>query len=202
MQKKLKKEVMNSNYCISMNRVFLLGAILFLCTAFGYREPNYCKIVDRVTKGFLKEHVKPRHIMLSGYGGAMMNDIQEIFLSFLSYEALNVEEARVLYVEMMEEYLRRINCNEKIRPYLHNFPFGIDNIKLTIGFEDRERQIAQDGHVALMFIGKNHELHFRGYDPETEEFYSLHRESYEEALKLVRESANPDSAHRKLAITN
>jgi hypothetical protein len=37
-----------------------------------------------------------------------------------------------------------------------------------------------------MFIGRNHELLFRGYNPETEEFYSLHRESYEEALRVIK----------------
>jgi hypothetical protein len=186
MQEKLKGKVMGVKHYILMSKILFLSCILFLCTAFAYREPGYCKMVDRITKSYLKECAKPRHLMLSGYGGAMMNDIQEVFFSFLSLDALNVDEARILYVEMMEEFLQRINCHEKIRPHLHNFPFGIDNIKLDIGFEDSERKITQDGHVALMYIGKNHDLLYRGCDPETEEFYTLHEESYEEAFRLVK----------------
>jgi hypothetical protein len=96
---------------------FFVGFIFFLCAAFAYREPNYCKMVNQITKKFLKESAQPRRLILSGYGGAMMNDIQEISLSFLSFDALNVDEARILYVEMMEEYLQRINCHERIRPH-------------------------------------------------------------------------------------
>jgi hypothetical protein len=61
-----------------------------------------------------------------------------------------------------------------------------------IAFENREKKITRDGHVALMYIGKNRELLYRGYNPEAEEFYSLHREPYEEALRLVKEHSNCD----------
>ncbi len=158
---------------------------MFLLTAFGYREPHYCKITDRIVDNYVKEYAKPRRLSLTGYGGAMMDDIQIIDFSFLSFEALNVEEARILYVEMMEEFLQRINAHEKIRPHLHNFPFEVANIKLSIAFEDSERKITSDGHMALMYIGRNQDLVYRGHDVETDEFYSLHREPYAEARKIV-----------------
>lgn len=180
------------NRYILMNKIIFVVFLFFLCTAFRYREPSYCKIVDRITKCYLKEYARPRCLILSGYGGAMMNDIQSVTLRFLSYDSLNVEEARILYVEMMEEFLQRINCHEKIRPHLHDFPFGVDNIELTIGFEDNERKITPDGHVAMIFIGRNHTIYYDAYDP-IKKFYSLHREPYEEALKLVRESSNFNS---------
>jgi hypothetical protein len=167
-------------------RIFFLSCILFLCTSFAYREPGYCKMVDRITKTYLKECAKPRRLMLSGYGGAMMNDIQSVTLRFLSLDALNVDEARILYVEMMEEFLQRINCHEKIRPHLHNFPFEERNIKLSISFKEPDISIRRDGHVALMGIARDHLLYFAAYDPITEEFYTLHEEPYEEAFRLVR----------------
>ncbi|MCC5832736.1 MAG: hypothetical protein JJU12_06820, partial [Chlamydiales bacterium] len=116
----------------------------------------------------------------------MMNDIQEISCSFLSYDSLGVDEARILYVEMMEEYLERINSHKEIRTYLHNYPFNNENIKLDISFINSNGLTKMDGHVALMYIGKNNDLLYRGCDPETEEFYPLHREPYEEALRLVK----------------
>ncbi len=173
---------------ISMIRIHYLLFFTFLfTTGFAYRESNYCKMVDRITKSYLKEFAKPHQLTLSSYGGAMANDIQEIFLGFLSFDAINVDEARILYVEMMEEYLKRVNNHEKVRPYLHEFPFGIDNIKLDIGFENNERKITRDGHVAMIFIGRNHTIYYDAYDP-IKKFYSLHREPYEEALKLVKEA--------------
>lgn len=168
-----------------MNRNLFLSFLLFLFTSFGYREPNYCKIVDRITKNYLVEVAEPRGLILNGYGGSMMDDIQSITLSFLSTYALNVDEARILYVEMMEELLRRINCYEKIHPYLHNFPFEEANIKLTISFVNSEGHTVRDGHVALMSIAKDHKLYFAAYNPDIEDFYDLYEELYGEARRKV-----------------
>lgn len=158
--------------------------IFFLFNSFAHREANYCKMSDRIVNSYYKEFAKPRNLILTGSGGRMMKDIKEVELRFLSFDALNVDEARILYVEMMEEFLYLINCHEKIRPHLHTFPFNVSNIKLTIGFEDPKRKITGDGHVALIFIGRNRTLFYEAYDPITK-FYTLHKEPYEEALKIV-----------------
>ena len=170
---------------ISVSKGLCLFFCLFLLTSFAMRESNYCKMSDRIVRSYIKEFAMPRRLMLTCHGGAMMDDIQEISLSFLSFDALNVDQARVLYVEMMEELLNRINCHEKIRSFLHNYPFDISNIELMIGFEDANRKITRDGHVALMYIGRNQDLLYRAYNPDTEEFYSLHREHYPEARRKV-----------------
>ena len=175
------------------SRALFIICIFFLCTACTYREPGYCKIIDRITINYLGECTQPRRLVLSGYGGAMANDIQSVSLDFVSFDALSMDEARALYVNIAEEFLQRINCHEEIRPHLHDFPFEIDNIELTIGFENAERKIIEDGHVALMFIGRNQDLFYRGYNPETEEFYSLHREPYREAVRLVKECSASNS---------
>ncbi len=168
-----------------MNKVYHLLMALFLMTSFRYREPHYCKISDQIVGSYVKDFAQPRQLMLSGTGGAMVNDIQEIYLSFLSFDRLNVDEAKALYVEMMEELLHRINCHEKIRPHLHNFPFRDNNIKLMVSFVNDEGCAIRDGHVALMSIAKDHIIYFAAYDPDTENFYTLHREPYEEALRIV-----------------
>lgn len=90
-----------------------------------------------------------------------------------------ITEKRLLY-----QLLKRYNCHEKIRPYLHNFPFEIDNIKLTIGFDDADG-ILGDGHIAQIGKVKNNRLYYSAYNAEAEKFYSLHRESYEEARRIV-----------------
>ncbi len=172
------------NYILTIRNLFLISGLILL-SSFGIREANYCKTARQIVSKYVKEFAIPRRLMLSGRGGAMMDDIQEIFLDFLSFDKLNVEEARVLYVEMMEEFLCRINAHEKIRPYLHNYPFEESNVKLRIGFDDSERKILADGHVAQMSIAKNHILYFAAFDPDKDDFYSLHREPYEEARKIV-----------------
>ncbi|MCH9625437.1 MAG: hypothetical protein S4CHLAM123_06110 [Chlamydiales bacterium] len=171
---------------IGMSKVLFLTFLLLSVTSCTIREANYCKMSDCIVSNYVKEFARPRELMLSSSGGAMMDDIQEVFLSFLSFRALNIDEARVLYVEMMEEFLYRINHHEEIRPYLHNFPFEEKNFELSIGFEDSDRRITRDGHVAMVFIGNNHTVYYDAYDSD-EGFYTLCKESYEEARRIVQE---------------
>ena len=145
--------------------------IFLLLTAF--REPSYCKISSHIVNSYVKEFAKPRGLTLTGYGGAMMNDIQGITLRFVSFDALNIDQARILYVDIMEEFLNSINCHEKIRPHLHNFPFEESNIKLSISFKEPDTTIRGDRHVALMGIARDHILYFSAYDPITEKFYNI-----------------------------
>ncbi len=166
-----------------MNKLFMLLLLLAPLSVFG---ANYVKMSERIVKRYNKEVAKPKKLYLSGSGGAMMNDIQRVILNFQSCELLNINEARTLYVEMMEDFLSRMNENEKIRPYLHDYPFGVDNFDLMIGFEDSKHKITGDGHVALLFIGRNQELLFEAYDQQAGKFYTLHREPYVESLRIVR----------------
>jgi len=177
---------MNLEKCILMNKNLLLFPIFCLLVSFGVRQPNYCKISRYIAGTYALEFAQPRGLFLTAYGGAMMNDIQEIELRFTSLDALDVDQARKLYVEMMEEFLIRINKHEKIRPHLHNYPFEVKNIKLTISFDDSNRHIRGDGHVAHMFIGRNYTLYYAAYDTEKEDFYDLHKEDYRDALKIVQ----------------
>ncbi len=74
-----------------------------------------------------------------------MDDIQSVTLRFFSSDALHVDEALVLYIEMIKSFLHRINCYEKLRAHLHNFPFAVDNIKLTISFLDFQGHTTREG---------------------------------------------------------
>lgn len=171
--------------CILTNKCLCLFWCLIL-TSFMYTTDDYCKISDHIVRNYIKEFAIPRRLILTSQGGAMMDDIQEISLSFVSFDALNIDQARILYVDMMEELLHRINCHENIRFYLHNYPFLESNIKLMIGFEDSQKKITSDGHVALMSIAKNHSIYFAAYNSVKQEFYTIHEEPYDEALKIVK----------------
>ncbi|MCH9627352.1 MAG: hypothetical protein S4CHLAM2_09900 [Chlamydiales bacterium] len=165
-----------------MNKLFTF----LLLAPFSVFAANYVKMSDRIVKRYNKEVAKPKRLCLSGSGGAMMDDIKKVILNYQSFDSLNIDEGRVLFVDMMEEFLVRMNQNEKIRPYLHNYPFGVENFKLRIGFDDSKRNIIGDGHVALMFVNKNQDLLFEAYDQETGKFYTLHREPYAESLRIVQ----------------
>ncbi len=56
---------------------------------------------------------------------------------------------------------------QKIRPFLHNFTFVDESIKLNISFINSEGRTLRDGHVVMIFIGRNHAIYYEAYDPIT-----------------------------------
>lgn len=175
---------MASQRNIYMNKKNIIPFFVFaLCCAFS--EPKYCKLSDRIFVPYNKELKAQKRLYLVGSGGAMMDDIQKVNAHYTSFERLTVEQARRLYVEVAEGYLCRYNQNEQIRPYLHNYPFTIDNVDVMIGFENEQRQHMDQGFVALMYVSKNHRLLYRGYDHERRSFTDLYEEPYETARDIV-----------------
>ncbi len=175
----------------------MLFFLCFLFTSFMHKEPEYCKMVDKLVSNYVNQIAKPHQLTFAAYGGAMMDDIQEITMRFISNKEMNVDQARELYVMMMESFLQRVNSSQELRPFMHNYPFEITNINLTIDFENSSGRITNDGHVAMIFIGRNQELLFRGYNSDNEDFYSLCREPYAKALKQVTGNNSSSSSEKK-----
>lgn len=175
-----KTRPMKKNYIY-----FALLFLPFLLISFRYSPPKYCRLSNKIVNEYNKELTKQKGLYLIGEGGAFMNDIQEVSLSYISYDASSVDQARRLYVEIAEGYLRRYNENVEIRPFLHNYPFTIDNLELMIGFEDETNRHRGDGYIALMFIARD-KLWYKGYDKEKQEFYPIHSETYAKAVEIVR----------------
>jgi hypothetical protein len=159
--------------------------LLFFCLiGCSFSEPKYCKLSDRLFIPYNRE-LKSKGLYLIGSGGAMMDDIQKVNATYISYQQLNVEQARELYVDVMEGYISRYNQNAEIRPYLHTYPVTVENFSVMIGFENEKHSHMGNGFVALMLIGKNNKLFYRAYDPQTDKFIPLNEEPYEVARQIV-----------------
>lgn len=171
-----------------MNKKTITYAILLLLVfmiSTNFSEPKYCKLSDRIFIPYNKELQKQKNLYLTGSGGAMMGDIQKINAHYTSFDLLNVEEARRLFVEVAEGYLHRYNQNEPIRPYLHNYPFAIGNFEITISFKDEQYGRVNQNYVALIFNTKDCKIYYGAYDHEKKKFIDLYEEPYETARDIV-----------------
>lgn len=167
-------------------KIFLFCLLLSILSSF-YKESKHCKLSDRIYIPYNKELKREKHLYLVGSGGAMMGDIQKVNAHYVSYDRLTVEEARRLYVDVAEGYLNRYNENEEIRPYLHNYPFTIDNFKIMIGFENENHQHMDKGFVAVVSNIENKGIiYYSSYNHATKTFIDLHEEPYETAREIVQ----------------
>mgnify|MGYP007027865603 CR=1 FL=1 len=171
------------------NQFVCILIVLSSLINFSFKEPKYCKLSDKILNEYSKELKQQKEMILIGHGGAMMNDIQEVCMHYISYDRLSVEEARKLYINLANGLLEKYNADEKIRPYLHNFPFSYNNLDIMIAFEDKlSRRRLDDGSVALIFVAKDN-LFYDGYDSTTDKLYTLYKEPYAKAVEIVKQQS-------------
>ena len=114
----------------------------------------------------------------------MMDDVKMMMMSFEYRKAVDIETVRNLLVESVEAYLSDINENTEIRPYLHNYPFTAKNVEIEIVFRnpDRSKVAPQEINIASATEGR---MKYYVDDPERHTLKAIHKETYEEALKVV-----------------
>lgn len=165
-------------------RCFVLAWVVCVLLASCDSGPDYPIKMDRITNRFVCEMRQQQGLHLSGSGGGMMDDINNVSLYFDSKMQIGVDDARRLYVTSMETLLSKINADRDVRRYLHNFPFTVDNIRLSLSFCDRSGRDVSNGLVAHVFCIEG-KVFYMTADSETGKSLDLYEESYDEALSVA-----------------
>lgn len=173
----------------------MIYAVLILALGlFSAGTSPHVKQINRVTHQFTKQLKKEKGLDAFGYGGRMMDDIKEVALSLAAHHPMTIEEARCLFVEIVEEYLNLVNSDLKLRPYLHNYPFTVANLDFDFGLL-RELKTIQPGQIGFVYyLPAKDCLCYRGYDPQKEEYYSIFEETYAEAVERAHETREKQKA--------
>lgn len=167
-----------------MKKILALISSLFLASN-NLFAIDYEKLAHKNTSAFIKQMRRERNLFLSGSGGGMMNDVESIFLSFDFIGSRSIDDARALYVEVADEFLARVNADEKLRPFLHNYPFTIDNFELHLTFVDKQKKFQPP--LAFVFYSPRRRLIiYEAYNPVEKRLYTIYEEPYSEAVKIVK----------------
>ncbi len=174
---------------INFSRLLRIVIIFLFCAnIYGGDVSVYSKhevIADRLTGDVAKELSKLYNIKAIGFGGMMHEDVEEMALSFYCYREMSRDEYRKLIIDCSEYYLNKINSSEDLRPHLHNVPFDANNIHLCIYVFSKDRNRFNVGQLSSISVVKGK---VRYTIRETEfTVKTTHKESYEEALQIVRE---------------
>lgn len=150
------------------------------CYSYSMDNFDFEKESNKIVSQFLKEMQAKEKIYCSGLGGGSRGEINTISIYWDSSKKVKKNEARRMIIFVTEELLKRFNSNKTIRPYLHNYPFGIENVDLHIGFNKDYKDPEQVEYVSL---GKN-KIYY--YNFEEEMLCDPQGESFEEALTVYR----------------
>jgi hypothetical protein len=170
-------------------RALFAIVVLSFC-ACEKKSESYITYVNEVEKQFILEVRKDLHLQCYAEGGSMRNDVIYISLSFMSFSNTNVEDARLIEVELIERFLRIVNNHKKIRPYLREYPFPCTCVDIGILFQPVKyennslRSVSSSlGHLCYY----KHDNWHKDYVPDL-------KEPYEDAYNIVQ-AARPEIAH-------
>ncbi len=155
----------------------------------------YIQYTKEITLPFIQECENKYQLDCIGTGGKFAKNVSEISLHFIAYRKGTIEEARNVEIKMIETLLEHINHQEKIRPFLDQYPFKPENLDIAISFRKNDDSCYSDGSVVLVFLARD-KIFYRAEDSKTGKRFDLHEESYADALKIV----NGKSSEVKKAI--
>ena len=115
----------------------------------------------------------------------MMHDVNLVYLDFHMKKQLNLDEARELFVENVSDLISRINNAPKLRPYLSHYPYTAEGIGLQFMFFSRPNVRVAPPYIAGVTM-KRGLVVYDQYDHHLRKFVEVRRESYEEAVEIVR----------------
>lgn len=166
--------------------VILLVPLIFLFKPSRHKNPIYCKYANEITGPFSKYLRKNYDLYYYGGGGGFLENVRVIALHYRTVKHLSVDDARVLFINCVEELLKRINQDEKIRPYLEHYPFTEKGIEFSIAFYKNNKERVPSSFPAYVFL-INEKIYYDYYDRETEMLKDLYSEPYQESLSIVKE---------------
>lgn len=160
--------------------------LLLSCLISCKDEPKHVQAAHRLMNRFTSHMQNSEHFHLSGSGGAMMGDIQQVSLTYESQRDVDINEARRLFVTNSERLLNLINTDTVIRPYLHDYPFEVKNLDFSLSFYSKSHKCIQNEFISYVFFARGN-ICYCNYDMEKKS-QIVFREPYEEALKIVNNS--------------
>jgi hypothetical protein len=150
---------------------------------------NFRAEAKKISNIVIKEMKRDYSLYCDGQGGGMPDNLRSIKVSFVAYRKGSIEEAREIEVKAIQRFIKLINEDEKLRPYLCEFPFPTRGIEVSLSFNQKNGSYYPDN--ALAFITHiNGILYYESRSLAMDKFTPLHQESFEEALKIVQQNNN------------
>ncbi len=170
---------------INAKKVILTLILGFqLCADIKNEDSPYISYTKEIVASFVDDSEKAYGLNCIGTGGKFATNVGQIDIRFLAHRRGSIEEARTLEVNMIQKLLKTLNGNEKIRPFLAEYPFKAKDLHLSISFQNEKNDYYYDESIAYVSHIKNR-LFYDKADPSTKKLIDSFEESYDEAVKIV-----------------
>lgn len=167
-----------------MNNIIIAFCSLFsFLTGTSNNRPDIAMTEKHISSFASK--MNGRGFAVQGTGGAMMKNIEKVNMSFAIHKKVLIDEARIMIIGTSEDFLREINADEKLRPYLKNYPFDHKNLGFKIAFIDENNWMNETGIACVMVV--KDKVYYEVSNSKTNPLITVYEESYAEALEKVKQ---------------
>jgi hypothetical protein len=179
-----------------LNRFFLIFIACFqslffvqVLTGANNMYPN-ADISSNKTDAFVKKAYKKLekkyNIFICGIGGGVRDKTWLVNLSFTRRgPPLTEIEARKLVVAITEDFLAMINKEEKLIPYMENYPFTTNNVSIAVFSEKKNGEDYCHPYISIASASRGNFM-LISYDSENpmKKITDIY-ETYEETLAIL-----------------
>lgn len=144
--------------------------------------PDEERVINRTLKKAAAEIQSHSGLIPCGFGGGTNEGVWMLALSFNYYHEASVEDARKLLLSAIENFLKVINNEEEVSPYLKRYPFEPNYLEVRIFFYGPKGIERPSGKLAVLSFYDG-VLHYRVSDGN--DVCSNTTETYEEALAIA-----------------
>lgn len=175
-----------------MNKTLFCLFILisFICCNLNKPKDSYKLskkeiLSDEILKKAAIELMAKTGLQPCGTGAQMLDQIKMLALSFYYKKPLQIHEARALLIKSVDVLVDAVNADERIRPYLNNYPFTPKNVEIRIFLRRHDSFDVPPGELsAVSAITGIFEYEID--NPQTKLFTTILSETYEEAKKKIK----------------
>lgn len=148
--------------------LFLMAIATTSCQTTIKGEGAWTKKIDseELSKTVINFSVKmkiEKHLELEDSWATYNDNIMKICLQYSSQRLLTVYDARLIMVELVEDFLYRLNNDSIIGFELDHFPFTADDLDVKITFESYYGRYADELYVGLAWLNAGC-VHFYAFD--------------------------------------
>ncbi len=148
--------------------MIFLGVFLTGCRSKVEPEGPWIQKIDswelsRIVIYFSAEMKSIHHLDLEDSYAAYEDNIKKICLRYSSQRLLTLYEARLLIVELVEEFLDRLNSNSVVGFELDTYPFSANDLDVRINFESYYGKYCDEQYMGLIWLQCGC-VHFYAFD--------------------------------------
>lgn len=191
MSKKLKRFLFILLSCVALPIIYIGGY------AIRDDQPKPVKMTAELQKKVMKSLAKKHQMEPSSVEYGMPEGVvSTLGAGFHIYRPLSQEEIRLIVVDSVQTYIKAVNEEEALRPYLKNFPFTEKNVSIQLIIFQKDGNLTYHPEVGAAITLKGN-IHYFTNDIENRfKYKSEYEESYDEASQIVVSQATVTSLER------